>query len=94
MGLRRNPLYTFAEGTSLDVGFMLLMSGTHITANPFSVLGDIGKDYKIVVIDRLMERLKIRHLKFPKGIPFSYSETVQNILSALLKSLQRVIENS
>lgn len=51
------PVYTFVEDYALDAGFLLLMAGKEAYANPFSLVGDVGKSYKTYYIGRLLQKL-------------------------------------
>lgn len=62
-------MFTFAQDSALDVGLMPLLAGSEVTANPFSLLGDMGRDFKIVVLERLLGRLKVVAKKYPTGGP-------------------------
>lgn len=60
-------MYTFAQDSALDVGFMPLLAGSEVTANPFSLLGDLGRDYRMIVAERLLAKLKVITKKYPSG---------------------------
>lgn len=62
------PVYTFAEDYALDSGCLLLMAGKEIYANPFSLIGDIGKSYKTYYIGRLLERFGLSVEQFGSKI--------------------------
>ena len=62
-------MFTFAQDSALDVGLMPLLAGSEVTANPFALLGDVGRDYKMIVVQRLLEKLKIVTKKYPSGRP-------------------------
>lgn len=61
------PVYTFAEDYALDAGFLLLMSGKEIYANPFTLVGDVGKSYKTYYIGRLLQKFNIELKQYPSG---------------------------
>ena len=44
---------------------MVLLAGKTITANPFSVVGDIGKSRKVHLIKNLLEKLEIKFKHYP-----------------------------
>ncbi len=46
---------------------MPLLAGSEVTANPFSLLGDMGRDYKMIMVQRLMEKLQLVTKKYPSG---------------------------
>ena len=61
------PVYTFAEDYALDAGFLLLMAGKECYANPFSLVGDVGKSYKTYYIGRLLQKLGVFLKQYPSG---------------------------
>lgn len=63
----RVPVHTFAEDAALDVGFMLLLAGKEITANPFALLGDVGMSRKLISVQGLLEKLNLKYKQYPTG---------------------------
>lgn len=62
------PVHTFAEDLALDVGYLMLLGGQEITANPFATIGDIAKTKKVDVAVDLMNKLNLAVLSYlPKG---------------------------
>lgn len=61
------PVYTFAEDIATDVGFLTLLGGKEITANPFSVVGDIGAMRKLFILEKLLQKLNLSYKHFPTG---------------------------
>lgn len=62
------PVHTFAEDLALDVGYLMLLGGQEITANPFATIGDIAKTKKVDVAVDLMNKLNFVVLSYlPKG---------------------------
>lgn len=44
------PVYTFAEDFAIDTGYLLLCCGNEVRANPFSIVGDIGRSVKLFAV--------------------------------------------
>lgn len=65
----RLPVYTFAEDAAMDAGFLLLMAGKEAYANPFSMIGDVGKSYKTYYIGRLLQKLNLTLKQYPNCSP-------------------------
>jgi ClpP class serine protease len=61
------PIYTFAEDYALDAGFLLLMAGKEVYANPFTLVGDVGKSYKTYYIGRLLQKFNLELKQYPSG---------------------------
>lgn len=62
------PVHTFAEDLALDVGYLMLLGGQEITANPFATIGDIAKTKKVDVTLNLLNKLNLAVLSYlPKG---------------------------
>jgi ClpP class serine protease len=53
------PVHTFAEDLALDVGYIMLLAGQEITANPFASIGDIAKSKKVDVLTNLMGKMNM-----------------------------------
>lgn len=62
------PVYTFTEDAALDSGYLFALAGKTITANPFSVIGDIGRSRKVKVIQGLLDKFAIKFKQYPSGI--------------------------
>lgn len=67
------PVYTFAEDYALDSGCLLLMAGKEAYANPFSIIGDVGKSYKTYYIGRLLESIGVGIKRFGDSHQYPYT---------------------
>lgn len=68
------PIYTFAEDFAIDTGYLLLSCGNEVSANPFSIVGDIGRSVKLFAIQQLLGKLGFKYEVFSSsekhGSPF------------------------
>lgn len=74
------PVHTFAEDLALDVGYLMLLGGQEITANPFASIGDIAKSKKVDITLDLLNKL---HLAIQTYTPPSTSSVTNRCLQIL-----------
>lgn len=66
------PIYTFAEDFAIDTGYLLLCCGNEVRANPFSIVGDIGRSVKLVAVQQLLKKLGVQHYAYSSNSKYSH----------------------
>lgn len=58
------PVYSFAEDYALGSGYAMLLASNHISVNPFTIIGCIGRSYKTLAITKLCNKLGLSYQSY------------------------------